>query len=98
MLSSRGNETSKAPIQRGVGERNPTPDALERTAFEMEMLLFRNIQISSYWQGGGRRPRRSRDSSATHIPAGYTQGSPVKQGFVWKLIRKAHNINIGKLA
>lgn len=25
------------------GERNPTPDALERTAFEMEMSLFRNI-------------------------------------------------------
>lgn len=44
VLSSRGNETSKAPIQRGRGgERNPTPDALERTAFEMEMSLFRNI-------------------------------------------------------
>lgn len=44
VLSSRGNETSKAAIQRGVGgERNPTPDALERTAFEMEMSLFRNI-------------------------------------------------------
>lgn len=93
VLSSRGNETSKAPIQRGVGggERNPTPDALEGTAFEMEMSLFRNIEFSSYCQGEGRR-QRSEQGLLSHanpsgVHSGQHPGGPVERGFVRELIR-----------
>lgn len=46
-------------------------------------------------RGGAGTPQPHTSQRGTHRAA---LSSLVKQGFVWELIRMAHNINIGKLA
>lgn len=92
VLSSRGNETSKAPIQRRVGGREiPLQTHLSEQLLKWKCRsseTFKFPPTAREEEGGS---RTSRDSSAmqiqTGVHSGQHPGGPVERGFVRELIR-----------